>query len=400
VAIAVSFNEAYLPHFSVLLASIIHHGHEENFYEIIALTSKIEEGKWHVLCSQIENLPNFALKRVDLSGQFEKPGSTRKYITAQAYYRLALPHICRKYEKLLYIDVDCVVNEDVAVLFHMDIEHYHAAACLDDLHVRYRDKTETGEGSYAEYYYKKFHVDSDFFKTYFNSGVMIFNIKEIRKSKIYELWFQLFWKDSYLYFDQDIFNFTLLGKVKLFDYQWNYIVPKAYLYDDARHKCIIHFAGVRKPWKQMMPLGHYYWKMARKSPFYEELLAALLRIIKPPNVPPVPRMPDFPPRKPGWVARLFAGFYRRGGSVARILEKSGYFDRSFYLAKYPEVHLTHLRPEMHYVTIGAGLGYDPAPWFSTAYYMEHNCKALRNGVNPFYHFITYGIYKGKLTRKK
>ena len=76
-------------------------------------------------------------------------------------------------------------------------------------------------------------------------------------------------------------------------------------------------------------------------------------------------------RLDGWV-RKGAGAVRRVFSVAkgdvRLIEKSGLFDREYYLREYPEVAQSGLDPITHFLKIGAKEGKNPSPYFDTVYY--------------------------------
>lgn len=51
-----------------------------------------------------------------------------------------------------------------------------------------------------------------------------------------------------------------------------------------------------------------------------------------------------------------------------LIEKSGLFDRTFYLNEYPDVAATGIDPLVHFVTIGAKEGRNPSPYFDTVFY--------------------------------
>ena len=68
------------------------------------------------------------------------------------------------------------------------------------------------------------------------------------------------------------------------------------------------------------------------------------------------------------------------------------FDLSFYAGRYPDVTGDLLR---HYMSIGWKEGADPAPWFSTAFYVEANPDVVEAGLNPFYHYVQHGRAEGR-----
>lgn len=71
-----------------------------------------------------------------------------------------------------------------------------------------------------------------------------------------------------------------------------------------------------------------------------------------------------------------------------------HFDRKFYLTQTDD-KLAQTRPEIHYIRSGAALGLDPAPDFSTTFYLQENPDVSRSGVNPFWHFIRFGRSEGR-----
>jgi hypothetical protein len=62
--------------------------------------------------------------------------------------------------------------------------------------------------------------------------------------------------------------------------------------------------------------------------------------------------------------------------TVHAIDRSGLFDRDFYLAEYPDVRASGLDPILHYVTIGAAEGRNPSRLFDTAYYAR---QMLRSG---------------------
>lgn len=75
-----------------------------------------------------------------------------------------------------------------------------------------------------------------------------------------------------------------------------------------------------------------------------------------------------------------------------------YVDNDYYLSRYTDVGQSGLDPAEHYVTLGAGLGYDPAPSFSTRFYLETYPDIERAGVNPFWHYVVAGQNEGRQPR--
>ena len=53
-----------------------------------------------------------------------------------------------------------------------------------------------------------------------------------------------------------------------------------------------------------------------------------------------------------------------------VIRKSGLFDPSFYLARYPELAQQNIDPLVHYLEEGARQGCNPHPEFDAAFYLQ------------------------------
>ena len=82
-------------------------------------------------------------------------------------------------------------------------------------------------------------------------------------------------------------------------------------------------------------------------------------------------------------------------TVYAVIERSGSFDRAFYLNKYPDVAAFNHDPIAHYITIGASEGRNPNPYFQTIYYCHANQDVETAGLNPLYHYILHGLAEGR-----
>ena len=81
-----------------------------------------------------------------------------------------------------------------------------------------------------------------------------------------------------------------------------------------------------------------------------------------------------------------------------LLRKSELFQSDWYGRRYPDVRLSGLEPETHYLLVGCILLRDPSPDFSTAFYLQDNPDVARTGVNPLLHFIRFGRSEGRRCR--
>lgn len=196
-------------------------------------------------------------------------------ISLGALYRLALPELLKNIDRVIYLDTDILVQADIHDLYNMNFDKSYLLVVSDNedmrnLYVKTR-------------YYKNAGLD---YRNYFNSGVLVLNLKEIRKLNFLNNCLTKLQKFN-KFADQDILNIIFKDKVKFIDGKFNKLVDIQNLSDDnieniLKGKVILHFAGYLKPWncanKEVIKL--YYSYMA-KTPWVknsDDLIAVMSAI--------------------------------------------------------------------------------------------------------------------------
>lgn len=77
----------------------------------------------------------------------------------------------------------------------------------------------------------------------------------------------------------------------------------------------------------------------------------------------------------------------------RVIQKSKYFDKKWYAAKYPEVKNMHLSPAEHYLTKGWTEGKFPSAEFADKKFSPIINDAVSNGINPLYFYEQSAKFK-------
>jgi hypothetical protein len=70
-------------------------------------------------------------------------------------------------------------------------------------------------------------------------------------------------------------------------------------------------------------------------------------------------------------------------------------DPDFYRRAYPDIDQAGVDPFAHYAEAGWREGRDPAPWFSTADYLNDNPDVAMLDVNPLAHYLRVGASEGR-----
>lgn len=191
--------------------------------------------------------------------------------TAASLYRLCL-HELIEADKLIYFDCDIVFERDVADLAAIDVEGAFMAAAHDperkwSLHKK-------------RYYLNRLGIAED---RYFNSGVLVMNLKALREASAASPDGNLFWtyyRDlaarhpqlPYPIYDQDMLNAMLSTdreRLVLIDASFNYelcLFKRRCLPLDALAGKILHFAAL-KPWEKFFPVHLAYWNYYARTPW-------------------------------------------------------------------------------------------------------------------------------------
>ncbi len=188
-----------------------------------------------------------------------------------ALQKLFIPEYLKGVKKVLYLDADTLVQEDLTKAYQTNISNSYAAAVKDGLMYQYPEHIAELNLRNKEFY--------------FNSGVMLLNLEKIRQDKIIRKAVIYFNTHNDVFGDQDVMNVVFAGKVTPLSYRyncnsvffeekdavflsafWNERIPKTpqAVYENA---AILHFAG-HKPWTDWFSqpyLRPLWWKYAKET---------------------------------------------------------------------------------------------------------------------------------------
>ena len=253
----------YIPFLAVTLQSLVDNITEEYKYSIKILHTNVsEENKKLIFKFERENVD---IEFVNLNYYIEKIKDklyTRDYYTSTTYFRLFLPELYPQYDKVLYLDSDIVILKDVAQLYNTEIGTNLVAAVPDDI--------IQNNKVFQEYVEKVVGVAS--YKRYFNAGVLLMNLDELRKFNFQDKFMYLLETVKFKVIqDQDYLNRLCKGRVKLLDAGWNRMpmTDNDIKIEDIK---LIHYNYVYKPWHfDDILYQDIFWSYAKKTEFYEKI---------------------------------------------------------------------------------------------------------------------------------
>lgn len=290
VPIVLTSSQYYLPYLSVTLQSIIDTASEKNHYDILILHREIRDLARRRILAMSEGRDNISIRFIEIEQSLSGLAySFREGYSPESFFRVIMAFVFQHYEKVLYLDCDVVVMRDVAELFDTDLDGYLVAAAQDPNGISSTMLNWQGRKSYVLETMGLDHVED-----YFQSGVMLFNLSEIRKTLTLEEVLKVACAPYIVWGDQDVLNIICKNRVKYLDLCWNLIINHKNIvlgqlrsideqdllqrYMAARQApAIIHYAG-QQPWKKPdVDLACHFWKVARKSPFYEEIVQRMVQ---------------------------------------------------------------------------------------------------------------------------
>lgn len=192
------------------------------------------------------------------------------WVGIEAWFRIEIPRVCPGDERVLYLDCDTLVADDISPLWEIGLGGAYVAAVRDIWNVKKyteRLKMESGE--------------------YFNSGVLLINCAKWRADNLAGLLYAYAGSHKVEFCDQDTLNKVIDRRKAMLPLRYNYLEPwwrggyheyfgeYAGQFEQAKSSpCIIHFTGLK-------PLNKYcghsfaklWWKYAELTPIYKQLLA-------------------------------------------------------------------------------------------------------------------------------
>lgn len=276
ICICLATDANYFPYCWNTIGSIMSQA-EDECYEFIVLETGLTEECMHTAKIKLLKWSNASIQFLDTTPFSEGlPKDVRAYYSVVTYYRaLLFSELFAEYEKILYLDSDITVRENIASLYRIDITEYAGAVVKDytmdakmlfGIPIDYQGKRYTAQ-SYISDILKLSDFDS-----YFNAGVILFNLKKCRELWKYEEVLHVLGERNYYLQDQDALNILMENHLLYLNTEWNYQNVYEFLKEETSKEGkqlwkqvkntdpgIIHFVSSVKPWNSdVCALKEYY----------------------------------------------------------------------------------------------------------------------------------------------
>lgn len=268
ITIAFSTDQFYLIQTCIAIESVLQAAeNKERHYSVYVLMPVAEVNEAETYFEKIQTEYDFCtIFGIGVAGRFQDSMIQIAHLTKPSLYRLLLPELLKQ-NKCIYLDSDVIVCSDLAELYDLDISDYDMGGVLAPSYVL--------NGSYAD----KIGIPDT--KGYINSGVLLMNLKRLRKKHFVEQAVSLS-KQSFEALDQDIINRISYGRLKRLSLKYN-MPPAVQSFPDSisaeeirearENPVILHYAYPEKPWEYPeIDMAARWWLSCSHSLFFEEML--------------------------------------------------------------------------------------------------------------------------------
>jgi lipopolysaccharide biosynthesis glycosyltransferase len=186
-----------------------------------------------------------SIRWIEVDLEMFRDFSTIRYISKITYARFLIPRIFPDtISKVLYLDSDILVFDDLQALWATDLEGHVLGAALDGLDAQLKSQTV--------------RLPVPRVRDYFNAGVLLIDLHQWRKAHIVETALEYLKRcPGSPYSDQDALNVACDGLWKRLDSRWNYLAYNEEF--DVSELAgeykpgIVHFTTWNKPWRPGVP---------------------------------------------------------------------------------------------------------------------------------------------------
>lgn len=244
---------------SVSIASIIENASKSNVYRIYVFYSRLMKKNRAILENMSTSYVVVRCINIKKYVNYDNLYELERY-PYEIYYRFYASMIL-DFEKIIYLDCDTLILEDIAILF--------------------AEELECPIGAVTDYCY---YLGGS---NYFNSGVLLINKKLFELEKIREKCLALIKEGTkrYLFPDQDTLNIICKNHRKILNPKFNYQMHVAYLPSFLERKktklksefscapVIVHYSYLTKPYQSILSsYNQIFWKYARNTEYFDCLV--------------------------------------------------------------------------------------------------------------------------------
>ena len=286
VNIVFSSSEYFAPYCATTIRSLLDQISENKNYDIIILEQEIQSKTKIRLLSMVKGIRNVSIRFFNVKQIFDDYVlSICEHFAVETYFRLILSDFLPEYNKIIYLDSDLIILDDIAKLYDIDISNYCVAGVVDTVLAGHINGFTPEK--HRPYYLEKVKIKEKNLLNLINAGVLLINLSKIREQYTSNELLDYAQANNFNLCDQDVINSIFQDKILHLKNEWNAyndeegtlrrwcatFAPKEMYFSykiAIKNPKILHFCGTTKPWNEPnYEYAHLFWDTLKKTPFYE-----------------------------------------------------------------------------------------------------------------------------------
>lgn len=245
----------------VAVKSLIVNKNKETKYNVNIIGVELDEDDIF-LFKNLET-DNVKINIIQKDNDYENMGFNHQHVSKAALFKFQIPNIFSNLDKILYLDGDMIIEKDLSELYDIDLDNNYAAVVKD----------------YAGQNIEK-HNEKICHKNYFNSGMMLLNLKKMRNDDISKKLLEIKKCEIFkVFMDQDTLNVGFEERVIYLSPTYNlmlanlkydvndivnfYNITEEEFKNIKLNPTIIHLTNKLKPWNDINAVkSDEFWKYA------------------------------------------------------------------------------------------------------------------------------------------
>lgn len=270
--ISFTINDQYMHDFFIPLVSLLKNSDKNTVYHIYILVGEYFPPKKYKTIYNLEKIYlNCFIYIINLGKSFEGT-YTRKFSHISTYYRLKLPQICNDLNRIIYMDTDTVILNDLTELYTLNFEGKYILGKLD----KYTNELD------------KFKL---YINNYINCGVLLMDLYSLRLYRYADKFMDYIINHNNEYYlpsqDQTVINYIChdkIGILKPVYHMWPYSNKQKCLEDNKKLKIPYDLIDINKafdsPFIIHFPGEFKYRESYINQPFYKTLYKYIIYSVK------------------------------------------------------------------------------------------------------------------------
>ena len=203
-------DEGYVMPTVVAISSILVNRNREDIYDIFIVANNLSNATLEMLYDLEDMCFWIHIIQIDVSEKYAKFEMKNCTFNTTALLKFELPNLLpANLGKVLYLDGDVVAQKDLAPVFRESVDDVYAGVIKDFPIATNKNNVD---------FRLRLNIQH---KAYFNSGVLLLNLKKMREDCIPELLMEYRMNHTDKFMDQDTFNVILRENVKYMPLYYN-----------------------------------------------------------------------------------------------------------------------------------------------------------------------------------